>query len=244
MRPDPGRLGALNAFYAEMEAPQIVAHAAQGLFGRRPALVSSFGAESVLLLHMWAQADPSAPVLFIDTELLFAETLAYQQEVATRLGLTNIIRIGPDPDDIRAADPDGTLHAHDPNSCCALRKVRPLERALLHHDVILSGRKRHQSGSRAGLDLFERDGGDRLKVNPLADWDPERIAAYMDAHALPRHPLVARRYPSIGCAPCTTPVAEGEDPRAGRWRGYDKAECGIHFIDGKIVRGPGKEDAA
>lgn len=200
-------------------------------FGRT-ALVSSFGAESVVLLHMVSRVDPATPVLFLDTEMLFPETLAYQEEVAARLGLTGIRQITPDAG---ARDPDGTLHRTDPDACCTLRKTEPLERALGGFDAWITGRKRYQGGARRALPLVEPDGG-RLKINPLAAWSKEDVAAYMDRHALPRHPLVARGYPSIGCAPCTTPVAEGEDERAGRWRGTGKDECGIHFENGRLVR--------
>jgi phosphoadenosine phosphosulfate reductase len=172
-------------------------------------------------------------VIFIDTEMLFAETLAYQREVSRSLGLTDtrVIRGGG------TEDPDGTLHRRDPDACCALRKTRPLETALAPFDAWITGRKRFQSGSRASLDHFEIEpGGRRIKVNPLAGWSAAAARDYIAQHHLPRHPLVARGYPSIGCAPCTSPVAEGEDPRAGRWRGTDKDECGIHFIDGRVVR--------
>ncbi|MEO9778419.1 MAG: phosphoadenylyl-sulfate reductase [Sedimentitalea sp.] len=199
------------------------------------ALVSSFGAESVVLLHMAAVADRSTPILFIDTEMLFTETLVYQTEVSERLGLTNvrIIRAG----DIAARDPDGTLHRSDPDACCTLRKTEPLNKALAPFDGWITGRKRFQSGKRAALDFFEvEDGTGRIKINPLAHWAPEDVRAYMDENRLPRHPLVAQGYPSIGCAPCTSPVAEGEDPRAGRWRDQNKDECGIHFVNGKMVR--------
>lgn len=111
----------------------------------------------------------------------------------------------------------------------------PLERALLPYSVLISGRKRYQASTRAKLDVFEEDGA-RLKVNPLAGWSAADLKTYMDVHDLPRHPLVAQGYPSIGCAPCVK-VAAGEDPRAGRWRGTDKVECGIHFgADGRILR--------
>jgi phosphoadenosine phosphosulfate reductase len=198
-------------------------------FGRT-ALVSSFGAESVVLLHMVSEVDPATPVLFLDTEMLFPETLAYQEEVAETLGLTGIRRIGP-----AAGDPDGTLHRTDPDACCALRKTEPLERALEPFDAWITGRKRYQGGARRALPLVEPDGG-RLKINPLAAWSREDVGAYMGRHALPRHPLVAKGYPSIGCAPCTTPVSRGEDERAGRWRGTWKDECGIHFENGRLVR--------
>ncbi|MEL6583808.1 MAG: phosphoadenylyl-sulfate reductase [Pseudomonadota bacterium] len=238
LRPDPKRLNALNAFYQQATAPELVAQAVSGLHGGRVALVSSFGAEAVVLLHMVAQADRATPILFADTQMLFAETIQYQQEVAERLGLCDIRRITPTSQDVQAEDPDSDLHTRDTDACCSLRKVRPLEEALQSFDVILSGRKRHQSQSRAALAVFEQDGHGRLKINPLADWTRHQIASYLDAHDLPRHPLVAQGYPSIGCAPCTSKVAAGEDQRAGRWRGQDKDECGIHFVDGKIVRGP------
>ncbi|MDK3020329.1 phosphoadenylyl-sulfate reductase [Pseudodonghicola flavimaris] len=199
------------------------------------ALVSSFGAESVVLLHMAAVIDRNVPVLFIDTELLFTETLVYQTELTERLLLSNvqIIRAA----DIAARDPDNTLHLRDTDACCALRKTRPLQQALTGFDGWITGRKRFQSGTRAALDFFEiEDGTGRIKINPLAHWAPEDIRAYMEENRLPRHPLVAKGYPSIGCAPCTSPVAEGEDPRSGRWRGQQKDECGIHFVNGKLVR--------
>ena len=201
----------------------------------RVAMVSSFGAESVVLLHMVALIDRDAPVWFIDTEMLFPETLAYQQEVAAKLGLTGVLILKAG--DIAQHDPDGTLHQRDSDACCNLRKTRPLQTALRGYDGWITGRKRFQSGTRAALEFFEaEDGTERLKLNPLAHWRPEDVRTYLEENALPRHPLVAQGYPSIGCAPCTSPVAAGEDPRAGRWRDSDKDECGIHFVDGKLVR--------
>ncbi|OAN76167.1 phosphoadenosine phosphosulfate reductase [Sulfitobacter sp. EhC04] len=207
------------------------------------ALVSSFGAESVVLLHLASMVNRDLPVVFIDTELLFTETLVYQQELTERLGLRNvtILRSG----NIRAVDPDNTLHQRDTDACCNLRKTVPLQTALRGFDGWISGRKRFQSGTRAALEHFEleqRGNGvpDRIKVNPLAYWDPADVQTYMTENRLPRHPLVAQGYPSIGCAPCTSPVKPGEDPRAGRWRDSEKDECGIHFVDGKMVRTGGK----
>ncbi|KIN66366.1 Phosphoadenosine phosphosulfate reductase [Sulfitobacter noctilucicola] len=203
------------------------------------ALVSSFGAESVALLHLAARVKKDLPVLFIDTEMLFPETLAYQRDVARKLGLTKITVIRAA--DIAAADPDGTLHRTDPDACCALRKTVPLQAALKNFDGWITGRKRFQSGTRAQLPHFETEepeegGTSRVKVNPLAFWSAQDVADYIEENNLPRHPLVARGYPSIGCAPCTSQVAPGEDPRAGRWRDQPKDECGIHFVNGKAVR--------
>ena len=199
------------------------------------ALVSSFGAESVALLHMAALIDRAVPVLFIDTEMLFTETLVYQQELAERLGLINVQIVRANAQSIRDQDSDGTLHQRDTNACCALRKTNPLVDALEGFDGWITGRKRFQSGQRAELEHFETDNG-KFKVNPLAYWRPSDVVDYMTENRLPRHPLVARGYPSIGCAPCTSAVTAEEDPRAGRWRGTDKDECGIHFVNGKLVR--------
>jgi len=207
------------------------------------ALVSSFGAESVVLLHMVSVLDAKLPVLFIDTQMLFPETLAYQADLADRLGLTNIIDIRADDAAVEYDDPDGTLHQFSTDACCALRKTIPLERALSRYDAWITGRKRFQAGTRAALEFFEPDGDSRLKINPLAMWGREDVEDYIVNNRLPRHPLVAKGYPSIGCAPCTSPVKPGEDPRAGRWRGSNKTECGIHFINGKPVRIT-KENAA
>jgi len=229
------RATALNLAF-EGEHPQAVVAGALAEFPGEAALVSSFGADSVVLLHMAAQVDRDVPILMVDTLMLFEETLAYQLDIAAHLGLTNIRRLRPAPADLAAADPDGLLHRRDPDACCDIRKVAPLARAEGRWPVTVNGRKRFQGPTRAALEHFEPD-GDRLKVNPLAHWGAAEIRAYMDDHDLPRHPLVARGFRSIGCAPCTTPVAEGEDDRAGRWRGTDKVECGIHFgPDGRILR--------
>lgn len=233
--PDAAQAAAeINAGFAPQDARGVIAHAIAG--PGRVALVSSFGAESVVLLHMVAQIDPATPVLFLDTGKLFAETLDYQRRLTALFGLTGLQVIRPDPVELLLRDTDGIRHLADKDGCCALRKVEPLERALSGYDSWISGRKRFHGGQRQALDLAEAEDG-RLKLNPLAHWSATEIAAYFEAHTLPRHPLAARGFASIGCAPCTSPVQAGEDPRAGRWRGSDKTECGIHFVNGKVVRG-------
>ncbi len=195
-------------------------------FGR-VALVSSFGAESAVLLHLVARIDRSVPVLLVDTGKLFPETLAYAEALAAHLDLRDLRHVRPEAEQLAGQDPTGLRWSYDPDGCCAIRKVAPLEAALAGFDLSISGRKRHQAHTRARLALFEPDGA-RLKLNPLAGWTREMLAAHMAHHALPPHPLVAAGYASIGCSPCTSPVLPGEDPRAGRWRGWDKTECGIH----------------
>jgi phosphoadenosine phosphosulfate reductase len=184
---------------------------------------------------MVSEIDPGFPVLMLQTLMLFQETLDYQLELADHLGLTNVQNLYPSPADLAMSDPDGTLHRRDADACCEIRKVLPLDRALARWPVTISGRKRFQASTRARIDVFDEHAG-RLRVNPLAEWTARDIRDYMTAHALPLHPLVGKGYPSIGCAPCTTAVAAGEDPRAGRWRGTDKVECGIHFADGRLMR--------
>ncbi len=238
LAPVADRVKHLNRRYRNRAAQSVLEHALHDAQVGRVALVSSFGAESVVLLHMVSVIDRTTPVLFIDTRMLFEQTLSYQAEVAAALGLTDVRTIRARPETLAAHDPDGVLHQSDTDACCALRKVEPLERALAHFDAWITGRKRFQGGRRAVLDFFENEQDRRIKVNPLAHWRPEDVQDYMVNNRLPRHPLVARGYPSIGCAPCTSRVAPGEDPRAGRWRDQEKEECGIHFVNGKAVPGP------
>jgi phosphoadenosine phosphosulfate reductase len=230
------RVAALNARYRHHSATAVLEHSLKDDDLGRVALVSSFGAESVVLLHLVSVIAPETPVLFIDTRMLFPETLDYQREVAEKLHLCDIRTIRAPQPRVAFEDPDGTLHQFNTDACCHVRKVEPLERALDQFDGWITGRKRYQGTSRTAVEFFEAENDTRIKVNPLAHWGREDLEEYMVNNRLPRHPLVAKGFPSIGCAPCTSPVKPGEDPRAGRWRGSDKTECGIHFIDGKTVR--------
>ncbi|WP_374409209.1 phosphoadenylyl-sulfate reductase [Pelagerythrobacter sp.] len=201
-----------------------------GLVGEL-ATVSSFGAESAVLLHLVSQVDPALPVLFLETGKHFPETLQYRDDLVARLGLTGLVNLRPDPELLAKRDESGLRWSYDPDGCCEIRKVLPLATALAGFDATLTGRKAFQSATRANLPRFEVDTSDaqgRLKINPLIDWSADDLAAYIAEHDLPPHPLVAQGYPSIGCSPCTQKVAPGEDPRSGRWKGWDKTECGIH----------------
>lgn len=229
--PLDGRTQTLNRQFKDKPAQDVMAYALTHL--EDTALVSSFGAESVVLLHLAAQVRRDVPVLFIDTELLFPETLDYQRDVAAKLGLSNIRILRANRETVFERDNENLLHLHDPDACCHLRKTEPLERALQGFDSWVTGRKRYQSGTRAALEHFEleRPMGrlPRIKINPLAYWDASDLRDYIAQHNLPRHPLVTKGYPSVGCTPCTTRVNSGEDMRAGRWRDSAKTECGIHF---------------
>ena len=193
------------------------------------AVVSSFGAESAVLLHLVATLRPESRVVFLDTGFHFPETLVYRDELIKRLGLRGAKTIGIDPLSEKRYDDAGTLHQTDPDRCCAVRKVQVLKRALKPYAGWITGQKQFHSADRAQLARIEWDDIYHVwKFNPLADWTAARIESYHAQHQLPRHPLVGKGYPSIGCEPCTSRVGRGEDVRAGRWRGQDKLECGLH----------------
>ena len=229
-----GEVEALNARFAGVATQEMLGAVLRERLAGRIAAVSSFGAESAVLLHLLASVDPAVPVLFLETGKHFPETLAYRDEITARLGLTNLINLTPDPLALAARDESGLRWSYDPDGCCEIRKVLPLAAALSGFDASFTGRKGFQNATRAGLPRFEIDATDamgRLKINPLADWSSDQIASYFAATGLPAHPLVAQGYPSIGCSPCTSMVTPGEDARSGRWKGWDKTECGIH-VDG------------
>lgn len=225
---DEGALQAarLEARFTESNAIHVIA-AALGAFDNKLALVSSFGAESAVLLHLAAQVDPTIDVIFIDTGKMFGETKRYRDQLAGALNLANIITQRPTESEIDLADPKGDLWLKDHNACCALRKVRPLDNVLKPYSAWITGRKRGQTLDRKALKHFEWDGY-HVKVNPLAGWTRDEIELYIEQNKLPQHPLKVEGFLSIGCMPCTDRVREGEDLRSGRWRGKAKSECGIH----------------
>ena len=203
-----------------------IAAALNSSTGHRAVVLTSFGAESAVLLKLVADVDPGAPVVFLETGKHFASTLAYVKTVTDRLALTNVRSPHPDPDVIKTSDPEGDLYARDPDRCCFLRKVLPLRDALAGFDGYISGRKRFQAETRQDLSLSTLV-DDKLQINPLVDWSEDDIDAAFERWNLPHHPLRVDGYRSIGCAPCTAKPVNGEQ-RAGRWPGFEKTECGIH----------------
>ncbi|WP_295525481.1 phosphoadenylyl-sulfate reductase [Novosphingobium sp. Chol11] len=233
----------LNNMFRGTETLEMLRSVLRDSLAGEVAVVSSFGAESAVLLHLVAAIDPATPVIFLETHKHFAETIAYRDALMARLGLTHLMIVEPDAEVLAKKDDKGLRWSWDPDGCCEIRKVIPLAITLARFDASITGRKGFQSATRTGLPRFEIDRSDphgRLKINPLASWSKQDIEAYMVHHDLPRHPLVAEGYPSIGCAPCTTKVAPGEDPRSGRWKGWDKVECGIHAPTGETKDGPGE----
>lgn len=235
---DPAKveeLARLSALAQGRDARGILELALGTEFSGRTGVVSSFGAESAVLLHMIAQVDANTPVLFLNTGKLFGETLRYRDRLQDTLGLTDLRSLGPHPDDREARDPDGTLWLKEPDACCHFRKVIPLRRALEGFDAQITGRKKFQTAARATMrpvEFFD----DRFRFNPLVEWTLDDLAQYATEQNLPRHPLVDDGYPSIGCMPCTRRVQAGESYRDGRWAGIDKDECGIHIgVDGEGI---------
>jgi len=227
------KLAALQNAAQGLDAKGILALAIKEFSGKA-AVVSSFGSESAVLLHLMAEIDPNTPVLFLNTGKLFGETLRYRDRLQERLGLGDLRALAPNVNDRATLDPEGTLWSRDTDACCNFRKVIPLKRALEGFEAQVTGRKKFQTRERAAMQPVELFEG-RFRFNPLVEWSQADLEAYMDAHDLPRHPLVEDGYPSIGCMPCTRRVKSGEDYRAGRWSGLDKDECGIHGVDGEGI---------
>jgi phosphoadenosine phosphosulfate reductase len=229
------RLSQLRAAAEGRDAQGVLSLALREFPAGQIAVVSSFGSESAVLLHMVAEIEPTTPILFLNTGKLFGETLRYRDRLQDVLGLTDIRAIGPHPIERRERDRDGVLWSQNPDACCGFRKVVPMRRALEGFGASVTGRKRFQTGARAEMDSVEFFEG-RFRFNPLADWSLADIEAYFLKHDLPRHPLVEDGYPSIGCLPCTRRVQKSESYRDGRWAGLEKDECGIHTgLDGEGI---------
>ncbi len=191
------------------------------------ALVSSFGTEAAVLIHMISTIDKSLPIVFLDTGKLFDETIRYRDSLIQLFSLTNVESVKPEISKINAIDPDGILWKQDHDACCNLRKVEPLRNALLGFDAWITGRKRYQGSSRSVMPTIEIQGG-RIKINPLASWTRKMIEDYFIENDIPKHPLEDDGFQSVGCIPCTDRIRSGEGLRDGRWRDSEKTECGIH----------------
>ncbi|NMG39444.1 phosphoadenylyl-sulfate reductase [Chelativorans sp. ZYF759] len=229
---------ALEAAYGTLDPRELVVLATNRFRPGELAVVSSFGADSAVLLHMIAEFDRDLPVLFLDTGKHFEETHDYRDALVDDLGLRDLRIIAPLAERLDRDDPAGLLHTRDAEGCCAIRKVEPMQRAVRPFRAWFTGRKRFQASTREKMPVFEAV-GPRIRINPLAAWGADEIAAYMDEHGLRQNPLVAYGYLSIGCFPCTQPVAVGSDPRSGRWAGQAKTECGIH-LPGALGETPAK----
>lgn len=189
----------------------------------------SFGAEDVVLVDMLQQISPSTDIFYLDTDFHFKETYETRDAIAAKYEL-DFVRVSPllTPEE-QAQKYGEELWKSDPNACCNLRKVEPLTRVLGRYDAWITGIRRDQAPTRANAKKIEYDTKFGLvKFNPIANWTSEDVWNYIREHQLIYNPLHDRNYPSIGCEHCTRPVMPGEDPRAGRWSGTEKTECGLH----------------
>jgi len=220
-------LKALNQ-HLEQCSPQEILRWAVDTFGDGVVMSSSFQHHGTALLHMVSQVCPDLLILFIDTGFHFPETLAFKEQV-TRLFSLRVVDVRPplSTQELGAVfGPD--LPHRNPDLCCHLNKVLPMQQALRGRRAWITGRRRDQSPTRAALPVVETCSDGLVKINPLAMWTGEDVLHYIAVHHLPPHPLYELGYRSIGCAPCTRPVRPGEHERAGRWPGHDKLECGLH----------------
>ncbi len=195
------------------------------------ALSSSFQTQSVPLLHLVSRACPAMPVLFLDTGFHFAETLRFRDELTALLGL-NVRNLKPHVEKSELFRRYGEgLYRRDPDLCCHINKVQPLEREVQGLRALISGVRHDQTRQRAAMKTFEWRADGILKIHPILRWTKRDVWTYLHEHKLPEHPLLREGYLSIGCAPCTRPVTAGEDERSGRWAHTQKTECGIHTND-------------
>lgn len=216
----------------EAKQPQDVIAAAIERYRGKIVLACSFGAEDVVLVDMVHRIDPSMPLFYLDTEFLFPETYATRDRVIERYGLkpAQVIQVKSLLTPQKQTEEYGdALWSREPDRCCQLRKVEPLTRVLRGYEAWITGIRRDQAPSRANAGIVEWDQKFELvKINPLARWSWNDVWTYIKVHEVPYNPLHDQNYPSIGCTHCTTPVAPGEDPRAGRWKNFAKTECGLH----------------
>ncbi|MGV3139019.1 phosphoadenylyl-sulfate reductase [Brevibacillus agri] len=217
------------AYRMEAKSPQDVLVLAVEHFAGNLVLASSFGAEDVVLIDMLHKLAPTIPVFYLDTNKHFPETYETRDKLEERYQ-TKFIQVLPQMTLAEQEKSHGDkLWETDPNLCCQIRKVEPLTRVLSGYDAWITGIRRDQAPTRANAKKVEWDDKFKLvKFNPLADWTMDQVWAYIHANDVPYNPLHDRNYPSIGCSVCTRPVESGQDPRAGRWAGFDKTECGLH----------------
>ncbi len=197
--------------------------------GRRLFATSSFQTRSVVLLHILSRIDKNIPIYFINTGFHFAETIQYKDAVAKLLGLQVINLLPHVPKSMQTNAQGNLMFTYDPDYCCYLNKVQPVEALFEQYDVWINGIRAHQNNYRQGLREEETMPQGTIRYHPLLSWTTGEVEAYIDQHGLPLHPLEAKGYKSIGCEPCTRPVNGGEDEREARWHGMKKTECGLHL---------------
>jgi len=212
----------------EAKTPQEIIRWAVDAFAPDIAMSTSFQTQSMSLLHMVTRIRPDIKIFFLDTGYHFWDTLIFREKIQHEWNL-NVVDLYRDSRwDVFARQNTRTLPGQDPNLCCYIHKVQPMQKALSGLRAWISGIRRDQTPERAHAGILELQDDGLLKVNPLLNWTKRDVQAYMEEYHLPAHPLYERGYRSIGCAPCTIPVTSADDDRAGRWAGRGKTECGLH----------------
>ncbi|MGH7707699.1 MAG: phosphoadenylyl-sulfate reductase [Vulcanimicrobiaceae bacterium] len=213
--------------------PEAILAWAVGAYHPRIVASCSFGgASGMVIVDMLQRLGGAVPIVYLDTDLLFDETYALVDRIAERYGIEPIAIRPAQTVAEQAATHGDALWARDPARCCGLRKVAPQREFLRGYDAWITGIRRDQSPARAATPVVQWDAQFGLaKINPLASWDEPMVWRYITEHGVPVNPLLARGYASIGCTPCTRPIAPGEPARTGRWSGFAKTECGLHFTD-------------
>jgi phosphoadenosine phosphosulfate reductase len=212
----------------ESKPPQEIIKWAVKTFWPEIALSSSFQTQSMPLLHMATRIKRGLPVFFLDTGYHFWETLMFREHIASKWKI-NVIDLYRDTRwDVFARQHTRSLPLEDPNLCCYLHKVQPMQKALKDLKAWISGIRRDQTSGRAGAKILELQEEGLLKINPLLNWTKADVKRYMEEHKLPSHPLLEKGFRSIGCAPCTIAIGINDNERAGRWAGRGKTECGLH----------------
>jgi len=216
-----------NDLFATVAPEEILAWVTSR-FAPDAVLTMSFQHEGVVIAHMLRQIAPETPILFIDTGYHFEETLRYRDQLIELFGcpIRNLTSVMPRAEFIAQYGDD--LYDRDPDLCCKINKVEPMQLALRGVRAWINGRRRDQATTRTRMPIVERLQGGIVKANPLANWTSRDTYGYLTKHDIPTHPLFEQGYTSIGCFPCTRPVLPGEDERAGRWAGKNKTECGLH----------------
>lgn len=228
----------LSTSFEHCTAAEIVYWAAS-TYGTKLAITTSLQTQSLPLLHLVSRICPNTKVVFLDTGFHFEETLHYMDLLSQRLHLP-IERVVPRIGHAGFREKYGELHRTDPEMCCFINKVEPLQQTLKGHHAWISGIRRDQTPQRANTPVLSSQSNGLIKVCPLVTWTAEDVEIYIEKMNLPPHPLQSQGYLSIGCKPCSKSVPRGEDPRAGRWAGTAKTECGLHFDskEGRFIRSP------
>ena len=228
MKTDENFLNKLNDDCKNSLPQNILENSINNIFKKKMVYVCSFGTESAIILHMVSEIDKSLPIILLNTNYLFKETIEYKDYLINKFKFSNFKEIYPSIKDLKINDSEGKLWKEDPDLCCNIRKVLPLQKELKKYDAWVSGRKSYHAGERTNLKFFEYI-NEKIVVNPLANVNRNFVDSYFKKHDIERHPLFESGYLSLGCTHCTVKTSMIDSPRSGRWADKIKTECGIHY---------------